>query len=73
MSDVEFSGASMAALASDPAYVSRSGEYVQASDGILAAVRSSRVSCDVLRAVKLWDDSKQLVHLAADEEPAQLR
>ncbi|MET7683828.1 SDR family NAD(P)-dependent oxidoreductase [Streptomyces sp. NPDC005423] len=72
-SDVEFSGASLAAIAADPAHANDSGKYFQANDGTLSAVRSSRISYDEQRAAKLWDDSKQLVHLTAEEEPAQLR
>ncbi|WP_336215825.1 SDR family NAD(P)-dependent oxidoreductase [Nonomuraea sp. LPB2021202275-12-8] len=72
-SDMEFSGASLAALATDPDYADRSGEYFQANDGNLSAVRSAQLSYDKRRARKLWDDSKQLVHLTANEEPACLR
>lgn len=72
-SNVEFSGASLAALAADPDYAGVSGKYFQANDGVLSAVRSARLSYDERRAAKLWDDSKQLVRLTTDEEPAQLR
>ncbi|GAA5043128.1 SDR family NAD(P)-dependent oxidoreductase [Nocardia callitridis] len=72
-SDVEFSGASLAALATAPDYSEHSGEYFQANDGTLASTRSARLSYDKRRAAKLWDDSKQLVHLSATEEPAQLK
>jgi NAD(P)-dependent dehydrogenase (short-subunit alcohol dehydrogenase family) len=72
-SDVAFSGASLAALATGPDYAEASGKYFQANDGSLSAVRSSRLSYDEPRAAKLWDDSKQLVHLTAAEEPVQLR
>lgn len=72
-SDVEFSGASLAALATDPNYLDRSGEYFQAREGKLSAVRTAQLSYDKRRARKLWDDSKQLAHLTADEEPACLR
>ncbi|MFE6483063.1 SDR family NAD(P)-dependent oxidoreductase [Streptomyces sp. NPDC057757] len=72
-SDVEFSGASLAAIAADPDYANHSGKYFQANDGTLSAVRSARLSYDEQRAAKLWDDSRQLVHLTAEEEPAQLR
>jgi NAD(P)-dependent dehydrogenase (short-subunit alcohol dehydrogenase family) len=72
-SDAKFSGASLARLAIDPAYANASGRYYQANDGTLSAVKSAGVSYDEERAAKLWDDSKQLVHLSADEEAAQLR
>ncbi|MFJ6294056.1 SDR family NAD(P)-dependent oxidoreductase [Streptomyces griseoviridis] len=72
-SDVEFSGASLAALATDPGYAEASGTYFQAHDGTLSAVRSARLSYDERRAAQLWDDSKRLVRLTGDEEPAQLR
>jgi NAD(P)-dependent dehydrogenase (short-subunit alcohol dehydrogenase family) len=72
-SDVVFSGASLAALTAGPDYAEASGKYFQANDGSLSAVGSARLSYDEPRAAKLWDDSKQLVHLTAVEEPAQLR
>jgi NAD(P)-dependent dehydrogenase (short-subunit alcohol dehydrogenase family) len=72
-SEVGFSGASLAALAADPAYAGVSGKYFQANDGVLSAVRSARLSYDEQRAAKLWEDTKQLVQLTTDEEPAQLR
>ncbi|MFS8202222.1 SDR family NAD(P)-dependent oxidoreductase [Streptomyces sp. CWNU-52B] len=72
-SDVEFSGASLAALAADPGHAGHSGLYLQAHDGTLSAVRSARMSYDEQRAAKLWDDSRRLVHLTDEEEPAQLR
>jgi hypothetical protein len=72
-SDVVFSGTSLAALAADPDYKDASGKYFQANDGTLSAVRSARLSYDEPRAAKLWDDTKQLVRLATDEEPMQLR
>lgn len=73
VSDIPFSGASLAGLAVDPAYADASGTYYQANDGTFAAVRSARISYDQTRAAKLWNDSKQLVHLEVDEEAAQLR
>lgn len=70
---VEFSGSSLASIAVDPAYAHGSGKYFQVNDGTLAERRSSTVSYDQRRAAKLWDDSKDLVHLRDDEEPAALR
>jgi NAD(P)-dependent dehydrogenase (short-subunit alcohol dehydrogenase family) len=71
-SDAEFSGACLARLAIDPAYANASGRYYQANDGTFSAVKSARVSYDEERAAKLWEDSKQLAHLSADEEVALL-
>ena len=73
VSTVEFSGSSLADLAVDPAYAQASGTYYQANDGTFAPVRSARASYDEARAAKLWNDSKQLVHLGVGEEAAQLR
>ncbi|MQY24428.1 SDR family NAD(P)-dependent oxidoreductase [Nocardia macrotermitis] len=72
-SDMEFSGASLAAIAADPDYAGASGKYFQAKEGTLSAVRSARLSYDEPRATKLWNDSKQLIRLTTDQEPAQLR
>ena len=72
-SDLGFSGASLASLAVDPAHAGVSGRYYQANDGVLSAVRSARLSYDEQRAVKLWEDTRQLVRLSADEESGQLR
>ncbi|MGW6010225.1 SDR family NAD(P)-dependent oxidoreductase [Streptomyces sp. NPDC055210] len=72
-SDVEFSGASLAALATSPEFVGQSGIYVQAKEGTLSAVRSARISYDGKRAERLWDDSKRLVNLTSEEEAPQLR
>jgi NAD(P)-dependent dehydrogenase (short-subunit alcohol dehydrogenase family) len=71
VSTVGFSGASLAAVAANPEYADVSGTYLQANDGTLAAVRSSRVSYDEKRAAKLWEDSERLVHLAANTESAR--
>ncbi|MDP9794299.1 NAD(P)-dependent dehydrogenase (short-subunit alcohol dehydrogenase family) [Catenuloplanes nepalensis] len=73
VSDVAFSGASLATLAADPEYADASGKYFQAKQGKLSAVRSAKLSYDERRAAKLWDDSRRLARLTPDEEPAQLR
>lgn len=73
VSDVEFSGASLAALATAAEYADRGGEYFQANRGTLRAVRSGHLSYDRRRAARLWKDSRQLVHLPADEEPEVLK
>lgn len=65
---VGFSGASLARLASDPAYMKASGKYFQSNNGVLSDRRSSRLSYDEERADKLWNDSKRLVRLQPYEE-----
>lgn len=72
MGSVGFSGAALARIASDPEFANGSGKYFQSNDGRLVQARSSKMSYDERRALKLWNDSKQLVHLRSDEEPAQL-
>ena len=66
-------GASLARLAADPAFANASGRYLQANNGVLTERRSSATSYDQARASRLWDDSKTLVGLRPDEEPARLR
>jgi NAD(P)-dependent dehydrogenase (short-subunit alcohol dehydrogenase family) len=73
VSDVAFSGASLATLAIGPEYADASGKYFQAQEGKLLAVRSAKLSYDERRAAILWDDSRRLVQPTSDEEPAQLR
>lgn len=73
MGTVSFSGAALAKVASDPAYANGSGKYFQSNDGQLIEARSSKMSYDEQRAIKLWNDSKLLVHLQPNEEAAQLR
>jgi NAD(P)-dependent dehydrogenase (short-subunit alcohol dehydrogenase family) len=72
-STVAFSGAALADLAVNKQYATGSGEYFQAQQGKLSRVRSSKASYDEQRALTLWNDSKRLVGLLPDEEPAQLR
>lgn len=69
----DFSGKSLAKISVDPAYANGSGKYFQSNDGKLIERRSSKMSYDEQRALKLWNDTKKLVHLQPDEEPAQLR
>ena len=71
-STVAFSGAALADLATDEHYATASGEYFQAREGQLSAVRSSATSYDHQRALTLWNDSMQLVGLLPHERPAQL-
>jgi NAD(P)-dependent dehydrogenase (short-subunit alcohol dehydrogenase family) len=72
-STLAFSGASLADIAVDPRFATGSGEYFQAEMGKLTSVRSSKVSYDQQRAMKLWEDTKGLVDLQREEEPASLR
>jgi NAD(P)-dependent dehydrogenase (short-subunit alcohol dehydrogenase family) len=73
MGDLVFSGASLGKIAADPAFANGSGKYFQSNDGRLIEARSSKMSYDEQRATRLWNDSKKLVHLLPDEEPAVLR
>ncbi len=69
---VGFSGAALAKVAADPAFANGSGKYFQSNDGKLIEARSSKMSYDAERALKLWNDSKRLVHLQPDEEASRL-
>ena len=68
-----FSGAGLAKIAADPSYAHCSGKYIQSNDGSLVEARSSKMSYDVGRARKLWEDSRQLTKLQPDEESVLLR
>jgi NAD(P)-dependent dehydrogenase (short-subunit alcohol dehydrogenase family) len=70
---VGFSGAGLAKVALDPAYADGSGKYFQSNDGRLIETKSSKMSYDEQRSLKLWNDSKLLVHLDPGEEAAGLR
>jgi NAD(P)-dependent dehydrogenase (short-subunit alcohol dehydrogenase family) len=70
---ISFSGASLAQIAADPKYANGSGKYFQSNDGALSETRSSKMSYDEHRALKLWEDSKTLVRLQPNEESVQLR
>lgn len=72
-STLPFSGAALADLAVNDQYATGSGAYFQAKEGELSMVQSSKVSYDQQRAMSLWNDSKRLVGLLPDEEPAQLQ
>ncbi|WP_280507696.1 SDR family NAD(P)-dependent oxidoreductase [Nocardia flavorosea] len=72
-STVAFSGAALADLAVDKRYATVSGKYFQAREGKLRRRQSSKVSYDEERARTLWNDSKRLVGLRSEEEPAHLR
>jgi NAD(P)-dependent dehydrogenase (short-subunit alcohol dehydrogenase family) len=73
MGSLDFSGKALATVAADPAYATGSGKYFQSNDNRLIERRSSKLSHDEQRALKLWNDSKRLVHLKPNEEPLQLR
>jgi NAD(P)-dependent dehydrogenase (short-subunit alcohol dehydrogenase family) len=60
---IEFSGASLARVAADPAYASGSGKYFQCNDGKLSETRSSTLSYDQGRAAKLWQQMEVLAQL----------
>jgi len=70
---LNFSGASLAEVVTDPAYRNASGKYFQSHNGELSETRSSKLSYDEGRALKLWNDSKMLVRLQPNEESVQLR
>jgi hypothetical protein len=70
---LSFSGASVAKVATDPAYRNASGKYFQCNHGALSDTRSSTLSYDEQLALTLWNDSKTLVRLQPNEEPVQLR
>ncbi|GAB3398651.1 protochlorophyllide reductase [Schumannella luteola] len=73
VSDVGFSGGSLARLAIAPGYADRTGEYFQANDGVLSAVRSATLTYDRRRAAKLWDDSVDLIEQAVPGAMAPTR
>ena len=66
---LEFSGASLARLAADPDYAGGSGKYFQSNDGKLSERRSSTLSYDEGKAVKLWKQMASLTHLRPEEAP----
>ena len=72
MGSLPFSGQALARVAADPAFSAASGKYFHANDGRLSEARSSRVSYDEARAVKLWSDSERLIQLAPEERPVCL-
>jgi NAD(P)-dependent dehydrogenase (short-subunit alcohol dehydrogenase family) len=70
---ISFSGASLAQVATDPAYRNESGKYFQSNNASLSDRRSSKLSYDEHRALKLWNESKRLVRLQPYEESVQLQ
>jgi NAD(P)-dependent dehydrogenase (short-subunit alcohol dehydrogenase family) len=73
MGQMPFSGEALALLAVDAAHAGDSGKYFHSKDGVLSEARSSVVSYDEGKAVKLWSDSEDLVHLDASERPRGIR
>jgi len=72
MGSLEFSGASLARIATDPAFAESSGKYLQANSGVLSEATSARISYDEALAARLWDDSRRLAGLKREEECALL-
>jgi NAD(P)-dependent dehydrogenase (short-subunit alcohol dehydrogenase family) len=73
MGSLSFSGDALARLAVDPQYANATGQYLQSQDGHLVTARSSKVSYDEQKALKLWKDSETLVKLQPQEMPEVLR
>ncbi len=73
MGSLPFSGEALAAVATDLKYASASGKFLQSKNGHLVESRSSKVSYDQNKAVKLWKDSEELVQLTAAERPRRLQ
>lgn len=70
--DIKFSGECLARVTADPAYANGSGKYFQTNDGKLIERRSSKLSYDDQRALKLWNDTKTLIHLQPNEGASKL-
>lgn len=70
---VQFSGASLAKLAVDPIYSVGSGQYFQSNDSQLIQTHSSKMSYDEKLARELWNGSRMLTGLTAEEESSLLR
>ena len=70
---ISFSGAALAKVATDPAYSNASGKYFQCKNGELRDTRSSKLSYDEQRAIKLWNDSVALVRVRPNEEDVGLQ
>jgi NAD(P)-dependent dehydrogenase (short-subunit alcohol dehydrogenase family) len=73
MGSLNFSGDALAKVVTDPRFADGSGKYFQSNNGTLIEARSSKASYDEAKAVKLWTDSEQLVHLQDHERPQRLR
>ena len=64
MGSLSFSGAALARVVADPSFANASGKYFQSKNGTFLEARSSKMSYDEQRALKLWTDSEQLVQLS---------
>lgn len=64
MGQMPLSGAALGMLVKDDAYVSCSGKYFHSKNGVLSETRSSIISYQDGAALKLWEDSEQLVGLS---------
>ena len=64
---LEFSGASLARVAADPAYANGSGKYFHLHNGELIETKSSKVSYDRDRGAKLWRQMAALAQLRPQE------
>jgi len=73
MGSLSFSGDALAQIAIDPEFADATGQYLQSNNGSLIKVRSSKISYDEQKAVKLWKDSETLVGLKPDEKLQVLR
>lgn len=71
--DIAFSGKSLAKVAADSSYANGSGKYFQSNDGDLVERRSSKLSYDEGRAIKLWNDTKTLIQLQPNEVSEKIR
>ena len=69
MGQMPFSGDALRTLAAAPDFAQVSGKYFHSKDGLLSEARSSY---DNDKALKLWRDSEELVHLVASERPHRL-
>lgn len=71
--DIKFSGECLARVTADLEYANGSGKYFQTNDGKLTERRSSKLSYDEQRALKLWKDTKTLIHIQPNEGSLKLR
>jgi hypothetical protein len=69
MGQMPLSGEALGMLAAGPEFAENSGKYFHSNNGLLAETRSSTASYDEGKAVKLWRDSEELVHLDSAERP----
>ena len=64
---LEVSGASLARLAVDQEYSSKSGKFFQVKDGSCKETRSATMSYDESLAATVWEESMRLSRLKAHE------